>query len=152
VTKAAQFLSHKRESFKKETENALSKLGHSHPASKHLVSILRAVDHRPPTKREKDLVHAIIPQQKPDLLVNVVWKQMQSSPWNTPCARCQETSSKVLSIILGFPVCDSCHSLFEQGFSNLVLADLDVELGEPRKPIWDRDPMGIADEEMDIEI
>ena len=157
MMRAKELLSQKRLGFRKETEKALEKLGTTHPASKHLRSILRSLDHRPPTKREKALVHAIVPQQMPDQWVNVAWNQKPtqkalSTSWKTLCIRCHEASSKVLSIILGFPVCDSCHAMFEQGFENLISTDLDVEFVAPRRPTRDVDPMGIANEEMDIDI
>ena len=56
-----------------------------------------------------------------------------------------------MTILLGFPVCHSCHTMFDEGFKNLS-SDIDVEFSEPRKLTRDPNPLGISEEEMDIDL
>lgn len=158
VNRADAVLSARRASFKKDVETALASVGVNHPAAKHLRATFRALDRRPPTKRERALVGAVVPNGKYiDPNADSVHKMAKAvgdaltHAWNTPCIRCRGMSSKILTIIIGFPVCDSCHPMFERGFENLT-SDLDIEFGEPRVPSRDIDPMGIADEDFDIDI
>jgi len=159
VGRAGDILLVRRAIFRKDAETALATLGMAHPAAKHLRSTLKSLDHRPPTKRERALVTAVVPNAKlPNVdAADAVYKTAKAMgealthPWSTPCIRCRSLSSKILTIIIGFPVCDSCHHMFERGFEKLT-TDLDIELGEPRVPSRDADPMGIADDDFDIDI
>ena len=136
MSKSEEILSRKREGDRKDAEKALSIVGGYHPASKYIRSILKALDHRPPTKRERNIVRSI---------VSPVTKTLEA-----PCLRCSERSSETLSIIIGFPVCESCYQRFEDGFSNLSSTDLDVDFSEPKK-ISTR-VMKTEIEEMDLDI
>lgn len=160
TAEAEAILSQKREGFRRSAKKIFDELGPSHPVSKYLSIIVKALGHRPPTKREKDLIfhlsspHQGIPSAYPkwDWNTNEGMKPKFKEKWDTRCVKCDELASRAFTIIAGVPVCESCHAMFEMRFDNLVLSDLDIEFEEPRVLSRDRNPMGLSDDfDIDLE-